>query len=123
MGGGPSRKVGSNKKHQQNPNKRLTRRKFQARHIDQVWEDVRKPVADVHQPGKTGPQGTTAHALLDEDVPGHGRHYCVPCARVKMLMTSARPHRQADADTAGNMGAPDNGPRLRSTAAAAMEVA
>lgn len=60
MGGGPSRKTHSNKKHQQNFNKRLLRSKFEARHIDQVWEDVRKPAAEVHIPGKSGPQGTTA---------------------------------------------------------------
>lgn len=34
--------------------------------------------------------------------------------RVKELMTTARPHNQLDAVKAGGMGAPDNGPRLRS---------
>lgn len=58
--GGPSRKVGNNKSHKENKNKRFLRKKFQARHIDQVWEDVRKPAAEVHKPGKTGPMGTTA---------------------------------------------------------------
>ena len=34
--------------------------------------------------------------------------------RVKLLMNSARPHNQKDADKAGGMGAADNGPKLRS---------
>ena len=34
--------------------------------------------------------------------------------RVKMLLTTARPHNQKDADKAGNVGAADNGPKLRS---------
>ncbi len=35
----------------------------QTRHIDQVWEDVRKPAAEVHVPGSTGPMGTTAKCV------------------------------------------------------------
>lgn len=35
------------------------RGKFEERHIDQVWEDVRKPPQAVHD-GKSGPLGTTA---------------------------------------------------------------
>lgn len=38
----------------------VLRAKFEARHVDQVWEDVRKPTAEVHEPGKAGPRGTTA---------------------------------------------------------------
>jgi len=73
-------------------------------------------------------------AELDEDTPGFGKHYCIACARyfqnaealathdatkphkrqVKMLMTTARPHNQRDAEAAAGMGAPDNGPKLRS---------
>jgi len=77
---------------------------------------------------------------LDEDLPAHGRHYCISCSRyfvshealvkhtttklhkrrVKILLAE-RPHNQQDAETAGGMGAPDNGPKLRaSTAAVAM---
>jgi len=111
----------------------MIRKKVMARHVDQVWEDVRKPAGEVHQPGKVGPMGTTAKTELDEDVPGYGKYYCIPCARyfqnaaglvdhektkphkrtVKELMTSARPHNQRDAEAAGGMGAPDNGRRLR----------
>lgn len=42
--------------------------------------------------------------------------------RIKELQGD-RPHRQGDAEKAGNMGAPDNGPKLRSGGAlpAAME--
>ena len=58
--GGPSRKVGKNNGHKQKLNKQLIRKNFELRHIDQVWEDVRKPAAEVHQPGKAGPMGTTA---------------------------------------------------------------
>ena len=37
-----------------------TRNKFELRHIDQVWEDIRKHPSEVHVPGKSGPKGTTA---------------------------------------------------------------
>lgn len=66
---------------------------------------------------------------LDEDIPGHGKHYCLPCSRYFVSKTALdthlktkphkrrckelegdRPHNQADADWAGGMGAPDNGP-------------
>eukprot|EP00887_Chlorella_sp_A99_P007221 scaffold2.g7221.t1 len=102
-----------------------------------VWEDVRKE--GVHD-GKHGPMGTLARVELDEDVPGHGRHFCVTCSRyfvtaaaqtahertkehkrrIKELM-GARPHNQADADWAAGMGAPDNGPSGAGGSAAAME--
>lgn len=39
---------------------------------------------------------------------------CLITRRVKMLMVSARPHNQKDADRAGGLGEPDNGRRLRS---------
>mmetsp|Transcript_8972 Transcript_8972/g.19201 ORF Transcript_8972/g.19201 Transcript_8972/m.19201 type:complete len:141 (+) Transcript_8972:54-476(+) len=133
MGGGPSRKVGSSRKQGKKPHKQLSRGKFEARHIDQVWEDVRKPANAVHVPGKSGPKGTTANVELDEDTPGYGKHYCVPCSRyfqnaqalvdheatkphkrrVKLLVNTPRPHNQKDADAAGGMGAPDNGQKLR----------
>jgi bud site selection protein 20 len=92
----------------QKQHKALARGKFETRHFDQVWEDVRKVASQVHEPGKTGPMGTTAkwviqgvlylsllrpsvilsgfapfgcRAELDEDVPGYGKHYCIPCGR------------------------------------------
>jgi hypothetical protein len=58
MGGGKSRNVGSSKS--KKGFKQLRRAAFQTRHVDQVWEDVRKPAEEVHKPGKQGPLGTTA---------------------------------------------------------------
>lgn len=51
------RKTGSDHKHKKY-NKQCLRGKFQERHVDQVWEDVRKPPSQVHD-GKAGPLGTT----------------------------------------------------------------
>mmetsp|Transcript_29934 Transcript_29934/g.54777 ORF Transcript_29934/g.54777 Transcript_29934/m.54777 type:complete len:150 (-) Transcript_29934:143-592(-) len=131
MGGNGKRKVGGNHKHRKTF-KQLRRGVFQERHIDQLWEDIRKDPKLVHNE-KTGPQGTTAKVELDEDTPGYGKHYCIPCGkyfqsgsalidhekekphkrRIKMLKNTAKPHNQADADKAGGVGAPDNGPKLR----------
>eukprot|EP00193_Tetraselmis_chui_P000234 CAMPEP_0177760912 /NCGR_PEP_ID=MMETSP0491_2-20121128/5523_1 /TAXON_ID=63592 /ORGANISM="Tetraselmis chuii, Strain PLY429" /LENGTH=139 /DNA_ID=CAMNT_0019276849 /DNA_START=313 /DNA_END=728 /DNA_ORIENTATION=+ len=127
-----SRNVGSTKckkTHKQN-----LRAQFEARHIDQVWQDVRK--ADGVTDGKVGPVGTTDRVELDEDLPAHGQHYCISCSRyfvsndalvkhcgtkshkkrVKVLLGD-KPHSKLDAELAGNMGAPDNGPKLRSSTA------
>ncbi|CAG9461370.1 unnamed protein product [Pedinophyceae sp. YPF-701] len=110
--------------------KQLHRGKFEARHIDQVWEDVRSPQAVID--ATHGPKGTTSRAEHDDDTPGGGQHYCVPCARyfatglalaehergkphkrrVKEL-DGMRPHSQEDAERAAGMGSVDNGPRLR----------
>lgn len=137
MGGNGKRKVGSDHKHRK-LFKQLRRSTFEERHIDQVWEDVRKPATAVHD-GKAGPLGTTSKAEMTEDVPGFGRHYCIPCGRyfnsataladhegerphkrrVKMLLGTPRPHNQRDADAAGGMGAPDNGQKLRPSRRAA----
>ncbi|GAX83444.1 hypothetical protein CEUSTIGMA_g10869.t1 [Chlamydomonas eustigma] len=128
------RAVGSSHKQGKKPNKQHLRSKFESRHIDQVWEDIRKGPGQVHESGKSGPRGTTSKVELDEDVPGYGKFYCIACSRyfqsataqadhdatkphkrrVKMLMTTARPHNQRDADTAGGLGTADNGPKLRS---------
>mmetsp|Transcript_15677 Transcript_15677/g.47268 ORF Transcript_15677/g.47268 Transcript_15677/m.47268 type:complete len:148 (+) Transcript_15677:179-622(+) len=114
---------------------------FLERHIDQVWEDVRK--AEPVKSDTVGPLGTTDRGVLDEDVPAYGRNFCTTCSRyfvtelalathslskdhkrrIKVLK-GARPHNATDAEKAGNMGTPDNGPRLRSadaTAPAAMD--
>ena len=59
MGTAPGkRKVGGDKKTRKSFKQGL-RATFQLRHIDQVWEDVRKPAAEVHT-ARAGPQGTTA---------------------------------------------------------------
>ena len=39
--------------------KRVLRKTFESRHIDQVWEDVRRNPQEVYVAGKTGPSGTT----------------------------------------------------------------
>jgi bud site selection protein 20 len=132
MGTAPGkRRVGGDSKTKKG-HKRLARGKFRTRHIDQVWEDARKPRLAVTD-GKTfAPVGTLAKVELDADVPGSGAHYCIPCGRhfqsavalsdhertkphrrrVKVLQ-GARPHNQKDAERAGGMGADDNGERRR----------
>lgn len=128
--------------------KRAVRKAFNLRHIDQVraltypcqreqpptgtpapslqvWNDVRQD--GVHGT-KFGPLGTIDRVELDQDLPAHGKHYCIACARyfisevaladhgktkahkkrVKEL-TGAKPHSQADAEWAAGMGRPDNG--------------
>jgi hypothetical protein len=76
MGGGRSRKTHSSRKSGQ-INKRVTRSKWLARHVDQVWEDIRKPAAEVHQPGVKGPMGTTAKYVQ------HCCHYLAGCWLLK----------------------------------------
>ena len=53
---GRSKKTGSSRKHG-SLHKRGVRKKFRARHIDQAWEDVRKPQGVVT--GTHGPVGTS----------------------------------------------------------------
>eukprot|EP01025_Chloroclados_australasicus_P062458 TRINITY_DN8205_c0_g1_i6.p2 TRINITY_DN8205_c0_g1~~TRINITY_DN8205_c0_g1_i6.p2 ORF type:complete len:151 (+),score=17.15 TRINITY_DN8205_c0_g1_i6:45-455(+) len=125
------------------PQKRAVRGKFIERHIDQVFDDFEKPSEDVHD-GKQGPQGTTSRVELDEDLPGHGKHYCIPCSKyfisenalethqkskphkrrlgelVKVQSSGEKPHTARDAERAAGMGAPDNGPTLRSRKAVPM---
>ena len=61
MAGGPGkRQTGSKNRKHKTYNKAFLREKFEERHIDQVWEDVRKVPAEVHVPGVTGPAGTTS---------------------------------------------------------------
>jgi hypothetical protein len=52
--------------------------------------------------------------------------WCCPLVhyarRVKMLLNTAKPHNQVDAEVASGMGRPDNGPKLRSHGPAAMEM-
>ncbi|GMH43158.1 hypothetical protein BSKO_11080 [Bryopsis sp. KO-2023] len=109
-------------------NKQKRRREFELRHVDQLWRDVRRPKEEVCD-GVKGPVGTTDKVEMDEDIPGRGKHYCVPCSRyfitgaslvkhekskphkklVKLLANAMRPHDQRAAEQAGGMGKPDNG--------------
>jgi len=75
---GRSKKTGSGGKGSSALHKRGVRKKFRARHIDQVWEDVRKPEGVVT--ATHGPLGTMV-GELDEDVPGRGKWYCAACSR------------------------------------------
>lgn len=78
---------------------------------------------------------TLRRAELDEDLPAHGKHYCIACSRYFVTeaalgthlttkphkkrikeLSGAKPHNQTDADWAGGMGAPDNGQASRMAA-------
>ncbi|KAK9805918.1 hypothetical protein WJX73_004911 [Symbiochloris irregularis] len=131
-GGVGKRKVGGRKR--KPSHKQGDRKEFERRHIDQIWEDVRKASEQVinHKAG-TGPVGTSSQMPLDDELPAHGQHYCTPCSRyfvnefallthdaskphkrrVKLLQdTDNPPHTQRAADAAAGMGAPDNGALL-----------
>jgi bud site selection protein 20 len=54
------RQTGSKNRKHKKYHKALLRAQFEERHIDQVWEDVRKAPAEVVLPGVAGPSGTTA---------------------------------------------------------------
>jgi hypothetical protein len=65
MAGGPGkRQTGSKNRKHKKYNKAFLREKFEERHIDQVWEDVRKAPTEVVQPGVVGPAGTTARSVV-----------------------------------------------------------
>ncbi|XP_050226633.1 uncharacterized protein LOC126676466 [Mercurialis annua] len=118
MGGKcPSRKV----KKRRYSHKTARRTKFELKGDDMVYDELHKG-------------DTEKKALpIDEDLPGMGQFYCLHCdryfanvtvrddhfkskrhrKRAKLMMGSA-PHTQLDADLAGGMGMPDNGPKLMS---------
>ncbi|CAL5223365.1 g5869 [Coccomyxa viridis] len=133
MGGVAKKKPGSGNSRRRNTYKAQQRKVFQSRHIDQVWEDVRKDqealitVSDTNK-DKLGPIGTTDKAVLDEDTPGGGAHYCISCSRYFVTgdalekhaktkphkrrlkeLQGAKPHNKRDAEWAAGMGKPDNG--------------
>mmetsp|Transcript_2836 Transcript_2836/g.6850 ORF Transcript_2836/g.6850 Transcript_2836/m.6850 type:complete len:165 (-) Transcript_2836:1180-1674(-) len=126
--------------------KRARVAKFRGRHADQIWVDASKAQSgneviettlgqDKKPPIRHGPYGTLDGVELDEDIPGLGKHYCIPCSRYfiskeaqethsrtklhkknkKKLFgkdgtMKQRPHRQVDADIAAGKAATDNGP-------------
>lgn len=61
--GAPGKKRTGGGQHGRKVCKSQTRKTFLARHIDQVWEDIRKPQG-VHD-GKHGPLGTTDKCVLN----------------------------------------------------------
>ncbi|CAI0469190.1 unnamed protein product [Linum tenue] len=97
MGGKcPSRKV----KKRRFSHKQARRTKFELMGDDAVYDQLQKP------------DGVRKPMPFDEDLPGMGQHYCLHC-EVKML-NGPKPHTQLDAELAGGMGMPDNGPKLMS---------
>ncbi|CAH9103181.1 unnamed protein product [Cuscuta europaea] len=103
--------------------KTARRTKFLVKGDDAVYEELHKPEE----------QGLAKAMPVDEDLPGMGQYYCLHCdryfanvtvrddhfktkkhkKRLKMMMGGA-PHTQLDADLAGGMGHPDNGPKFMS---------
>ena len=61
--------------------KRARRVKFRGRHADQVWADAAAAAAGVTAAAGEGPVGTLSRVVLDDDIPGRGKYYCMPCAR------------------------------------------
>lgn len=128
MGRCPSNK-NSGQKSKKHLHKRARLAKFLVKGDDIIHDEL----------GKTAERGEREGAAsapvlaLNEDLPGMGQWYCLHCdryfasssvrdehyktklhrKRVK-LMKGPKPHNQLDADLAGGMGLPDNGPRLRS---------
>ncbi|CAK0784908.1 hypothetical protein CVIRNUC_008113 [Coccomyxa viridis] len=131
MGAVAKRRTSSGNSRRKGTYKAQQRKVFQGRHIDQVWDDVRKEtlVTVSETTGdKLGPIGTTDKAVLDEDTPGGGAFYCTPCSRYFVSadalqkhagtkphkrrlkeLQGARPHNKQDAEWAAGMGKPDNG--------------
>eukprot|EP00245_Coleochaete_scutata_P010139 TRINITY_DN3501_c0_g1_i1.p2 TRINITY_DN3501_c0_g1~~TRINITY_DN3501_c0_g1_i1.p2 ORF type:complete len:129 (-),score=22.87 TRINITY_DN3501_c0_g1_i1:536-922(-) len=118
MGRCPHNKAGGQKKKYSHKSARRT--KFEKKGDDMVYTELRAP------------ETVKKTDTYDEDLPGMGQYYCLHCDRhfvsevvkgehlkTKMhrkrvkLMEGVPPHSQLDADLAGGMGRPDNGPRLR----------
>ena len=99
-------------------NKRSRRRRYLAKAVDQIYEDVSDPLR--------------AEALrndqpIDFDLPGLGQHYCVECSRyfitqqamkvhvktkkhkIRVKELKEKPYSQEEAEAGAGMGAADNG--------------
>eukprot|EP00271_Cylindrocystis_brebissonii_P004300 TRINITY_DN15939_c0_g1_i1.p1 TRINITY_DN15939_c0_g1~~TRINITY_DN15939_c0_g1_i1.p1 ORF type:complete len:133 (-),score=14.11 TRINITY_DN15939_c0_g1_i1:582-980(-) len=122
MGRCPNNKAGGQKK--KYSHKAARRTKFLKKGDDMVYAELvrqKENEADALKPRE-----------WDEDLPGGGQFYCLHCdqhfssdavrtlhlkskkhKKREKLMAGDRPHNQLDADTAGGLGPPDNGPRLR----------
>ncbi|KAL8135937.1 bud site selection protein 20 [Apium graveolens] len=122
MGGKcPHRKV----KKRRYSHKQFRRDKFETKGDDAVYDELKKTTDPDYKPKAPLP--------LDEDLPGMGQYYCLHCDRYfanvtvrdehfktkkhrkrLKIMAGPAPHTQLDADLAGGMGMPDNGPKLMS---------
>lgn len=98
--------------------KRSRRKRFLARAIDQVHEDVSDPMKA---------EALRSNQPIDFDLPGLGQHYCVECARyfidaqtldehtrtkrhkIRLKELREKPYSQAEAEAAAGMGPTDNG--------------
>lgn len=101
-------------------NKRSRRKRFLARAIDQIHEDVNDPMKS---------EQLRSNQRIDFDLPGLGQHYCVECARYFINVTTLeqhtktkkhkirikelkeKPYSQQEADAAAGMAPSDNGPK------------
>lgn len=109
--------VGRVNKHK-GSNKRARRKRFLAKAIDQIAEDLADPLRA---------EALRSDQPVDFDLPGLGQHYCVECARYflsadvlqKHTKTKLHKHRvkelrekpysQAEAEAAAGMGPNDRG--------------
>lgn len=101
-------------------NKRSRRKRFLAKAIDQVHEDVSDPMKA---------EALRTDQPIDFDLPGLGQHYCVECARyfitedvlkhhkktkkhkIRLKELKETPYSQREAEMAAGMAPPDNGIR------------
>jgi len=139
MGRCPNNKAGGQKKRYSHKSARL--KSFLKKGDDIIYDELKK-ISTGQSPTSTAiavehisSTGNVKYDSLEpEDLPGLGRHYCLYCdrhfaneeaitkhsitkghkKRVK-AMQGERPHSQIDADVAGGMGRPDNGPKLRAS--------
>lgn len=99
-------------------NKRSRRKRFMARSVDQIHDDVNDPMRA---------EALRSNQPIDFDLPGLGQFYCVECARyfinehalsehyktkkhkIRVKELKEKPYSQAEAEAAAGMAPPDNG--------------
>ena len=67
-----------------NPIQNKTKKAVKTRDLDQVWDDMQKPEETMKKRTEK----------LDEDLPGLGQFYCLPCAKYFQNMTGLETHRK-----------------------------
>lgn len=103
--------------------KRGRRKRFLARAVDQIHEDLAEPMKA---------EALRTDQPIDFDLPGMGQHYCVECARyfvsedvleqhsrtkkhkMRLKELKQKPYSQAEAEAAAGMAPTDNGPNFTS---------